>query len=98
MTYELHDRNESIDEPRPSPAKIASLPMVHPLSTFLGEVSIESQDEIYNLAGYVVKAHQILDKAVAHIVKNLPISSSRSSIYGNHFFIFFFLLKSVLLK
>lgn len=82
-TYEL-DENESIDEPRPSPPKIASSPVLQQLlCTSLGQISLQSDEELVGLADYVVKAHQILDKAVNYILKKLPPSNcSQSSIPG----------------
>ncbi|OXU31401.1 hypothetical protein TSAR_005852 [Trichomalopsis sarcophagae] len=79
-TYEL-DENEN-DEPRPSPPKIASSPVLHQLlCTSLGQLSLQSDEELVGLADYVVKAHQILDKAVNYILKKLPPSNcSQSSI------------------
>ena len=85
-TYELDEKDESMDEPRPSPPKIASSPVLQQLCSSLGQISLQSDDEIYSLADYVVKAHQILDKAVTHIIKKLPANASPSSIHGNEWF------------
>ena len=81
-TYERVNENESIEEPRPSPPKIASSPVLDQLCTSLGQISLLSDEEIVSLADYVVKAHQILDRAVNFIIKKLPLSSSHSSTQG----------------
>ncbi|XP_058794136.1 uncharacterized protein LOC131665908 [Phymastichus coffea] len=79
-TYDLED--ESMEEPRPSPPKLASSPVLNQLCTSLGQISLQSEEENLGLADYVVKAHQILDKAVNVIIKKLP-NQSMSQDDGN---------------
>ncbi|KAL7301077.1 hypothetical protein TKK_0006347 [Trichogramma kaykai] len=82
-TYELDPSPNDSFEARKSPPRPAiSPPLSHALSESLGQISIQSSDEeLFGLADYVVKAHQILDRAVNFIAKKLPnqpVSSNMS--------------------
>ncbi|XP_011500088.1 PREDICTED: uncharacterized protein LOC105363961 [Ceratosolen solmsi marchali] len=85
-TYDIKVEKENM-EPRPSPRKttISSVPPEFSIS--LGDISIQSEEEIFDLTEYVVKAYEILGKAVYSINKKLPINCSISSLQEDNSFV-----------
>ncbi|CAB0041618.1 unnamed protein product [Trichogramma brassicae] len=76
-TYELDpSSNESFEARKSPPRPAISPPLSHALSESLGQISIQSDEELFGLADYVVKAHQILDRAVNFIAKNYRTNRS----------------------
>jgi hypothetical protein len=85
-TYHIKDENENM-EPRPSPLKMTVSPVPSKFCTSLGDMSLESEEEILNLAEYVIRAYEILGKAICSIKQKLPINSSTSSLQGTNYFL-----------
>ncbi|XP_015599941.1 uncharacterized protein LOC107269963 [Cephus cinctus] len=85
-TWDLDMETENIEcEPRPSPPKIASTPVVfNQLCNSLGHISLQS-DEESALLEILLKTRDNLERALKMLVRDAP--SSNSSIQGQDVFI-----------